>query len=83
MADLADFKQDVADDYEASTYQREDANRDIRFIGVTGGMWEDYLTKTHSETSDRARLQFDLTTDHVMRFVGEQVTNRAGVIFQP
>ncbi|MCZ6898283.1 MAG: hypothetical protein O7D95_06225 [Betaproteobacteria bacterium] len=60
---LEEFKQDVADDYEVTRHQREDANKDIRFIGVTGGMWEDYLTTTHGDDDDRVRMEFDITSD--------------------
>ncbi len=80
---LSQFKQDVSDDYEITEKQREDANKDIRFIGVTGGMWEDYLEKTHSEDSDRARLEFDMTSERLFKFVGEWTQNRAGVIYEP
>jgi hypothetical protein len=80
---LEQFKQDVSDDYELTEKQREDQGKDIRFIGVTGGMWEDYLEKTHGEDSDRARLEFDMTSERLFKFVGEWTKNRAGVIYQP
>lgn len=80
---LEDFKNDVANDYEVTREQREDANKDMRFIGVTGGMWEDYLSATHGSDTDRARMEFDMTTDNVMRYVGEWTTSRAGVIYEP
>ena len=81
--DLAQFMQDASDDYAVNEKQIRDANKDIRFIGVTGGMWEDYLEKTHSENSDRARLEFDMTSERLFTFVGEQTKNRAGVIYEP
>jgi hypothetical protein len=80
---LEQFKQDVSDDYELTEKQREDQGKDIRFIGVTGGMWEDYLEKTHGEDSDRARLEFDMTSERLFKFVGEWTKSRAGVIYQP
>lgn len=80
---LSVFKQDVAEGYEVTQKQREDANKDIRVIGVTGGMWEEYLEKTHGEDSDRARLEFDMTSERVFKFVGEWTQNRAGVIYEP
>jgi len=80
---LEQFKQDATDDYDQTKQQREDANQDLRFIGVKGGMWEDYLESTHGSDSNRARLEFDLTSDALMDFVGEWTTNRAGVIYNP
>jgi len=80
---LEEYKQDVSDDYDATEHQRIDANKDLRFIGVTGGMWEDYLSETHNSNTDRAMMEFDLTSDYVMRFVGEWSLNRAGVIYDP
>lgn len=80
---LDQFKDDVADDYEETQQQREDANKDLRFFGVTGGMWEDYLKKTHGEDSSRAKLEFDMTSERLFKYVGEWTQNRAGVIYEP
>lgn len=81
MEDLAQYKLDVSADYEASQETREKANEDMRFIGVDGGMWEGFLTNTHNTITKRARLEFDITSDYVMRFVGEWTLNRASVIY--
>lgn len=81
MADLDQYKLDVAKDYNASQETREKANDDMRFIGVDGGMWEGFLQDTHNADTKRARLEFDITSDYVMRYVGEWTLNRANVIY--
>jgi len=83
MSDLDQYKLDVAIDYKASEEFRRAANEDMRFIGVDGGMWENYLTDTHNNNTKRARLEFDITSDHVLRYVGEQTLNRANVTYTP
>ena len=84
MSELEDFKADVAKDYENTEDVRRAANIDFRFIGVDGGMWEDFLVDTHhNDTNQRARLELDITSDYVMRFVGEWTLNRANVSFTP
>lgn len=83
QASLKQAMLDVAKDYEASEESREKQNEDMRFIGVDGGMWEGFLQDTHNTTTKRARLEFDITSDYVMRFVGEWTLNRANVIFTP
>ena len=55
----------------------------MRFCNVDGGMWEGWLENTHGYDSNRARLEFDITTDFVNRYVGEQKMNRANVRFKP
>ena len=80
---LDQFMQDVSEDYQVNEKQIKDMNKDIRFIGVTGGMWEEYLEKTHGEDSTRARLEFDMTSERLFTYVGEQTKNRAGVIYEP
>lgn len=79
--DLNQYKLDVSADYEASQETRQKANEDMRFIGVDGGMWEGFLTDTHNSITKRARLEFDITSDFVMRFVGEWTLNRANVLY--
>ncbi|MCP5005820.1 MAG: hypothetical protein GY941_18075, partial [Planctomycetes bacterium] len=55
------------------------ATEDMRFIGVDGGMWEDYQTDTYDDS--RVKLELDVTSPHVMRYVGERNLNRANVVF--
>ena len=81
MSDLDQYKRDVAKDYSASEETREKANEDMRFIGVDGGMWEGFLQDTHNTDTRRARLEIDITSDYVMRYVGEWTLNRANVLF--
>lgn len=80
---LEDYKSQTAEDYNISQEQRDAANEDTRFVTVDGGMWEDWLTTTHSEESNRARPQLDVTSDILYRFVGEWTKNRAQVLFEP
>ena len=62
--------------------QRDEANEDIRFCNVEGGMWEGWLETAYDNT-DRVRLEFDITSDYVNRFVGGWKQNRAGIYFSP
>jgi len=78
---LDQYKLDVAKDYNASEETRERSNEDMRFIGVDGGMWEGFLQDTHNSDTGRARLEFDITSDYVMRYVGEWTLNRANVLY--
>lgn len=79
MSDLDKFKKDVAKDYDAIRDTRLAANEDMRFIGVDGGMWEDFLTNAYS--GDRVKLELDVTSPYVMRYIGERNLNRANVVF--
>ena len=81
--DIEDLKIEIAGDFAATEYQREKANEDIRFCMVDGGMWEGYLEHTHYQDSSRARLELDIVSDHVERFIGEWTDNRVNVSFTP
>lgn len=81
MSDLDKYKKDVAKDYDAIRDTRLAANEDMRFIGIDGGMWEDFLNETYSD--DRVKLEFDITSPYVMRYIGERNLNRANVVFTP
>lgn len=83
MADLTKFQTDIEQVWSDSEEQREAANEDIRFIHVPGGMWEDWLESTHNDTTKRARLELDLTSDFVNRYLGEWTLNRANVRYTP
>jgi hypothetical protein len=81
MSDIDRYKLDVEKDYDAAQESREKANEDMRFIGIDGGMWEGFLQETHNSITRRARLEFDITSDYVMRYVGEWTLNRANVLY--
>ena len=83
-AKLDQFKLDVSDDYDATETQRKAQNEDMRFISVDGGMWEGYLEQSHHNSRKaRAMLEIDITSDYVMRYVGEWTLNRASVTYTP
>ncbi len=77
---LQEDKQDISKDYNAQEEQRLQANIDMRFISTPGGMWEDFLDDSYGE--DRARMEFDLTSDWVYRYYGQWVKNRVQVNFE-
>ena len=77
---LDKFKRDIINDADDLSEQRDKANADMRFINVTGGTWEDFLEQ---EFGSRTKLEFDLTSDFVNRFLGEWDLNRVGVEFKP
>jgi len=77
---LTRFKEDIILDAELTEDQRDHANIDIRFINVTGGMWEGF---EDNQFQDRTKLEMDLVSNHVHRFVGNWNQNRVGVNFKP
>lgn len=79
MSDLDKYKDDVVKDYNALEDTRFAAGEDMRFIGVDGGMWENFLTEAF--TDDRVKLELDVTSPYVMRYIGERNKNRANVVF--
>jgi hypothetical protein len=81
MSDLDKYKNDIAKDYDALRDTRIAANEDMRFIGVDGGMWEDFLSDSYSD--NRVKLELDITSPYVMRYIGERNMNRANVVFTP
>ena len=80
---LDDYKKKVGEAFDLAEEQRDAANEDIRFCNVDGGMWEGWLEDTHGYNTNRARLEFDITTDYVNRYVGEWTMNRANVQYVP
>lgn len=78
---LDKFKQDVSRDANVVDEQREQANEDMRFVNVTGGMWERFLTNDFTE--DRVKLEFDIVSNFLQRFLGEWDQNRIGVEYKP
>lgn len=81
--DLEEMKEDTSKDYDLTQQQRESANEDLRFCTVEGGMWEGYLEDTHDENSGRTRMELDIVSDYVERFVGEWTQNRTNVTYTP
>ncbi len=75
---LDKFKQDISRDADIADEQREAANEDMRFVNVTGGMWEgDY-----ENASNHVKLEFDMASDFLNRSIGEWNQNRSGVEFK-
>jgi len=81
---LEEFKADVSRDGEIGEEQRLAANEDMRFINVPGGMWEGFMDGPNGKyTSDRVKLELDLVSNSVNRFLGEWNLNRTGVEYKP
>ena len=74
------YNLDLWNSADIHTEQRSQANDDMRFINVRGGMWEDFLD---DDFKDRARLEFDITSPYINRFLGNWDQNRVGVEFKP
>ena len=79
--ELERFKSDIATDADVNKSVRDEANSDMRFINVTGGMWEDYLTEDFGD--NRVKLEMDLVSNPLQRFIGEWNQNRVGVEYKP
>lgn len=83
--DLDKWKREAEIDFDVSEDTRDKCNEEMRFISVPGGMWEGFLEKTHGahgENKGRAKLELDITSEIVNRYVGEQRLNRANGIFK-
>lgn len=77
---LERFKIDIGKDADIVQDQRAKSNEDMRFVNVTGGMWEDFL---EDEFDDRTKLEFDIISNYINRFLGEWNQNRVGVEYKP
>ena len=77
---LSRFKVDISTDADTLSEQRDMANDDMRFISVTGGMWEGF---NEEQFTDRTKLEFDLISTYVYTFLGEWSLNRTGVEYKP
>ncbi len=83
MADLISEIQDAINiDYNATIDQRDQADEDIRFVDVPGGMWED-LFPEFFQNDDRPRMEFNKVHQAVYRAIGEWVTNRFRPSYKP
>ena len=80
-AKLSKFKNDISKDASVVDDQRQQANQDMRFVNVTGGMWEGFLTDDFSD--DRIKLEFDIVSNYLQRYLGEWSSNPTGVEFKP
>jgi hypothetical protein len=82
---LDQYKREVADDWDATQDTREAQNEDMRFVTVDGGMWENWLDSTYDDVNgpSRVKMELDITSDYVMRYVGEWTLNRANVTYTP
>lgn len=78
---LNKFKLDISKDADVVDAQRLQANEDMRFINVKGGMWEGFLTEDFND--ERVKLQFDVVSNYLNRFLGNWASNRIGVEFKP
>lgn len=79
---LADFKKQIGEDADAMDDQREKANEDMRFVNVDGGTWEGWYEETFNHV-DRVKLELDIISNPLQRFIGEWNQNRTGVDFKP
>ena len=77
---LSKSLEDIGSDADLMLDQRDKANEDMRFVNVTGGMWEDFL---ENEFDGRAKMEFDLVSNFLFRFMGEWNQNRQGVEYRP
>jgi len=79
---LEQFKNDLREDGTATEDQRDRAAEDMRFVGLPGGMWEDFLTNDDMSVN-RVKLELDLVSDFLQGFIGEWNQNRIGVEYKP
>jgi hypothetical protein len=77
---LDKFRLAIGTDADVMADQRDKANEDMRFVNVTGGMWEGFLEE---EFAERAKMEFDLVSNFLWRFIGEWNQNRMGVEYRP
>lgn len=77
---LEQFKIDIASDADLTVDIRDAANEDMQFVNVPGGMWLNFLEGDFDET--RVKLELDLVSNFLQRFIGEWNQNRTGVEFK-
>lgn len=86
MADNAEkldqFKRDIQKDGDAQSDQRWSATEDMRFIHVSGGMWEGWLSD-NAAIAKRVKMELDIVSNPLQRFIGEWNQNRVGVEYKP
>jgi len=74
------YKLDIANDSDVAWEQRDNANEDMRFMDVDGGMWEDFV---EFEFNDRIKMEVNLISGFLHRFIAEWNLNRVGVNYKP
>ena len=79
---LERFKKELIDDSDVVDNQRDKANEDMRFINVAGGMWEGFY-EDNDNTPTRVKLELDIVSNYLNRFIGEWNQNRVGVEYKP
>ncbi len=78
---ITKFKLDIISDADVVDQPRLNANSDMRFVNIDGGMWEEFLTDDFD--AERVRLEMDLISNYLQRFIGEWNQNRVGVEYKP
>ena len=78
---LIRFKLDIVRDADVTDEQRDQANEDMRFVNVVGGMWEGFLTNDFTE--DRVKMEFDLVSDFLQTFLGKWALSPVAVEYKP
>lgn len=79
MHDLQTYKGDLILDVKAGENQADQANGDMRFLNVFGGMWEGFFEE---ETEDRVKIQAPIIVGYLNRIMSEWNLNRIGVDFE-
>ena len=74
------FKKDIINDADIVAEQKDKANEDMRFVNVSGGMWEGFLESTFGK---RTKLEFDIISNYLNRFIGQWNQNRIDVEYKP
>lgn len=74
------FKLEIITDANAVQDQTTEAESDMRFLNVIGGMWEDFFDK---ELENRVKLQFPMISKFLNMAQAEWNKNRVGVEYKP
>ena len=85
MARHDHYKRQLEEDAAASYEARNMAQADLTFIGVTGGMWEDWIRtmKTRNPHNNRIRVELDIITNQLQQFCGNWEKNPTGIVYEP
>lgn len=77
---LNKFKLDLTSDANVNLQPRLNAHEDMRFINIPGAMWQDFFEQDRER---RVRLELDIVSNHLQRFIGGWNQNRVGVEYKP
>lgn len=77
---LDKFILDISRDANTADDQRDDADEDMRFVNDSNGQWEGWQEDLFH---DRVRLQMDVLSNYLERFIGEWNNNRTSVEYKP